>query len=1165
MTEPVDVKTRAQIGDEVKTSAKELRERAEEDQRALGIEDESTASSDSLSAAAHEQIESASPGAVPVEAYPNEPVAAAVSTNVFDTLFVDAQLAFMAEVSGNPNLALRASLVTAERAIGDLLALATQILSEAGQLTILAASLGPADRVYVAQRRDATSRLARESDAAAGDLLSASARRRAAKKAAGGDLQTPRASPSGIGLVQGRDLEPTTGRTDVGATLDPGDVDQTLAAPQNSDVTRQSTRQGVVSASLFGVTAEVRGLDLSRIDQIALCAALHSMATSKDTQARATRAAAKLKAIMDAALAAADDGFLATIGSAIQELAAGTMSRLASAVQDKLDAIDTWLSTPLVTANTTIVTTVDTVGERSAVTPVTDSLAAACGLSKERFCEAFGTLELTLAIDSAMGIVGARPPAIGRAVLLVDAPEPVDFTPPITRPDRELRMILAQPLTAGVSTTVVARAEATRVVSPVPDFTAHRDTFTNVYEASPSIGGGPGSMIIAGEDETTETLNYSSSSFNQLTGLYTFTLTAPPTAAHRVALIGRARANDRQLLFRGSVTSPATRFNVSGTSITHPTNPTFAFSPTISIGDVLLVGDDPVAVTVTGVAAGLVTINSQHLGNKSNVTLSRITTPPAPSTTITGFLASDVRRDLGLEALGIGSSQALVGRLSADTDINTRITREDGKVTNGPGYQELQTFAPMFRSDDVNAFPKVELGVQTSGSRRLRSPISSVVSPFIVRFTGQQLTGSISTSSGTSLNGVGTKFTKELVVGDYVRVGTEIKKIDAIATDTSATVDTAWAGTVSGSVFLMAAPSSGNPIGKQFVRSFSISRAPAENKLDFTSVTRVTTDKFTFTLTAPSTFGHGPQDVTVPGSVNIVPGSLTDFPTTPTNADPRLDPDTVPPGSTVIRGTFQDPAQATVLGPLISLAGGIVHVGDDDLPYTAATNLGGGSYSFTLASPTVNPYIDGQRMEVETSSVLTQLPTFFPPTWFTPIDDWLRGLANAIKLADARLCRLLQGRPADIAPAAAQMAAGATAAIAVLAPLQLAVQGMILGLEESPRLQAAIDQARNAGMDKAAEAMESGNIELVATMTSAEATSEGQALARVQEYKLHVTITSDSVKVESMATQLRGEETSKKLLATQRAGFKVAARDEITKRIQATKALEGSAQEVVGD
>jgi hypothetical protein len=64
-----------------------------------------------------------------------------------------------------------------------------------------------------------------------------------------------------------------------------------------------------------------------------------------------------------------------------------------------------------------------------------------------------------------------------------------------------------------------------------------------------------------------------------------------------------------------------------------------------------------------------------------------------------------------------------------------------------------------------------------------------------VRFTGTAtsvLTGSIDPTASTTVTGVGTLFTTELVVGDRITVSTVTKTVTAIASNTSLTVDTAF-------------------------------------------------------------------------------------------------------------------------------------------------------------------------------------------------------------------------------------------------------------------------------------------------------------------------------------------------------------------------------------
>ena len=68
------------------------------------------------------------------------------------------------------------------------------------------------------------------------------------------------------------------------------------------------------------------------------------------------------------------------------------------------------------------------------------------------------------------------------------------------------------------------------------------------------------------------------------------------------------------------------------------------------------------------------------------------------------------------------------------------------------------------------------------------------------RFTGAPmtsvLTGSIDAIASTTVTGVGTLFTTELVVGDRITITGETRTVTAIATNTSLTVDTATTDTL---------------------------------------------------------------------------------------------------------------------------------------------------------------------------------------------------------------------------------------------------------------------------------------------------------------------------------------------------------------------------------
>lgn len=101
--------------------------------------------------------------------------------------------------------------------------------------------------------------------------------------------------------------------------------------------------------------------------------------------------------------------------------------------------------------------------------------------------------------------------------------------------------------------------------------------------------------------------------------------------------------------------------------------------------------------------------------------------------------------------------------------------------------------SPLIYGDFTNDYVNINgrLGVGTSPLLKLDVAGSG-------RFTGAAtsvLTGSIDATASTTVTGVGTLFTTELVVGDRITVSGESRTVTSIASDTSLTVDTAFTDT----------------------------------------------------------------------------------------------------------------------------------------------------------------------------------------------------------------------------------------------------------------------------------------------------------------------------------------------------------------------------------
>ena len=107
--------------------------------------------------------------------------------------------------------------------------------------------------------------------------------------------------------------------------------------------------------------------------------------------------------------------------------------------------------------------------------------------------------------------------------------------------------------------------------------------------------------------------------------------------------------------------------------------------------------------------------------------------------------------------------------------------------------ENTNSASPLIFGDFANDYVNINgrLGVGTSPLLKLDVAGSG-------RFTGAAtsvLTGSIDATASTTVTGVGTLFSTELVVGDRITVSGESRTVTAIASDTSLTVDTAFTDT----------------------------------------------------------------------------------------------------------------------------------------------------------------------------------------------------------------------------------------------------------------------------------------------------------------------------------------------------------------------------------
>ncbi len=1263
--------SRDELGVLVNESADRILADTEADALALRVDQETSLAGEQLATQGHQAVDAVEPGAIDAGDYAvsvNIPSTSPGSSTLFDDIFADIQSAFMTMISGDVNIALAATLREAIEILDELQALSQTILSETAKISIAAAAglLTPPKREDLEAIRDSSSAFKDEIDAAVAELRSSEARRRAARRQAGEEDN----SPDGLSAVRPQ-VGPVPGRVlESGAGGPPPDdqVGLSLTAPRvslNTGSDRQ--RSGRAQSGLADGSQKVKDDVLASIGNIALCTTMSSLDVSQKTREKAARALERLSAVVTVLTAATSESFVLDIQSAIQDLAVGPLQALGREVQSRLNLMDKFLkqvTTPL----PTLKSTVRIIGEVPDDLVLANSLLSSCGLRMDNFCGGQGMLELSLAVDSNLGAIKPRVEKFGRVCLslLPPAIDPAaELTPEIQRPDREAQLILSAPLSSGQSQVSARfpRQNVTRVITaPAPTVQAlisqsvapgdsevrltvslsnpiapvgsltleplapwaetlryssfvvdgaehvftlidlpsavphgsgltatvtgqHRDTFTDVYQQRSEISGGSGSLNVGGEGEHRHRLNYSSSTFDAVTGDYVFSLSSPYSGMdHKPQVTGTIADKRKTALYRPDIRLPAERFKIvagSLSEIRHATNTAFNFGASVGPGDLLVISDDEndtpvtvVSVDNIGSPTNIVLSADYHNGAVDNVTLVKVPATTAPASMFfTARLAARQVEELRISALTPGgASLPLVCRAMVDTGESTRrLSRLDGnvwgQVTTPGNRQRLKTAAAMFEPGDVG----LQIQVQGRYPRtQVYGQVSAVVDARTIDFdSSTTMAGAINcTGSDIVWDGVGakTRFTSEIGVGDVIAIGSQRATVTAVsASSVSFTPGMAVDNGVTVHVIVSLAVS--EPVTST-MRRFSLSRAPQEI-LDVVSVQLLAdAETWQFNLSAATTKNHGLQRLDVSPTLQIIPGTLTSFPTPTTSVKTRVDPDVVPPGSTILRAEFDDPSKPPLLVPLIPLSpvppGAKLYIGKDEMLYTSAVSSGTG-ITFTIAAPgTPRAYSAGVDVCVLTSDAVTDLILSLVPetTWDLPFETWIMDLERHLKLFNARLCRVLQGRPEDIGQVAALMSASAGAVALAIGALQITLNALLTGLGGLEALDKLIDNAKSAGMDKLVLALKSGDVQEVAQMKASASTANGQMLQRIVAYRSKLTTFGPALKAERLADQLRGNETSTRVLGETRAGFNKAAASDIKRRRDAARRQKQEAKEV---
>lgn len=722
--------------------------------------------------------------------------------------------------------------------------------------------------------------------------------------------------------------------------------------------------------------------------------------------------------------------------------------------------------------------------------------------------------------------------------------------------------------------------------TPVTVSGEYRDTFVDAFGPSPNIHGGPGTMTLAGDGEVREEITYSASTFVASTGIYTFELDSAPAHDHQFQALGKTHELRDELLYKPTdIKTQARRFRVIGDRV-YPLTPapyaidtafdfTSAAGMTLIIDDAgeysptggyrLLIGDEPVAVALgacqlTAPNAYLGLTTAFHAGDQERVTISRSTVPVAKGTNwALTRLDSRQKTELMVADLGIGAtSLSVAGRVVLSQDV-VRVTDTLVSVSGTGPTQTLIVAGIGLRGDESGL--SIELpGVVTPFTAHVDSVAGNVIDCTPIAKTEHV---DLTNDTLTAATGSDIVFAREFGVGDLVYVqgmGNEtVLTIDA--TTNTMTVAATGLTLVDKQISLLAAPGA-------TTAKYTIVRATQEVR-EFLSITNIDNVVYRLNLETVTGYTHDLQNLTLVPSLRVVTNTITDylsqFSAPADSAKPRFDGKTLPPGSTILRAELenQSPAYQLLFDAFIKNAAKVI-VGGRELAVNAPATASGFVYAFDMAAGTPWPIVDGDVVEVETTSVFDQIQNLFPSaTWAKPFDDFFKDLASRLRVLETKFCRMLSGRPLDIGVTALAISgACGTFKFGVIWPTKFIIQTLILGLPTSPTIALAVQKFEAAGMDRAAEVTRHGDVTAIAQMTAATSTFAGTTQESVLAYRGSLVIYSDVQAADDIVSGLRSEDQNKALLLEVRRPYTEAARDKWTNTREAARIRAQKADEV---
>ncbi|MSR88027.1 MAG: hypothetical protein EXS69_02630 [Candidatus Zambryskibacteria bacterium] len=244
-----------------------------------------------------------------------------------------------------------------------------------------------------------------------------------------------------------------------------------------------------------------------------------------------------------------------------------------------------------------------------------------------------------------------------------------------------------------------------------------------------------------------------------------------------------------------SVTSTGTQLNylssTTGTTGTTNTNVVFSTSPTLVTPVLGVATGTSLALTYGGTTA--VTTASGLVLNANSLTIG--TGLYAASSTLTSGLLVDLQ----VSGTAAAASQTALNILTTGANATTAITTYGGQIsnthTNATSGSNVALYLNASGATTANYGLIVNAGRVGIGTTAPLLLLDVAGSQRLTGATTTVLTGSINAIASTTITGVNTLFTTELVVGDRITVTGETRTVVAIASATSLTVDLATTDT----------------------------------------------------------------------------------------------------------------------------------------------------------------------------------------------------------------------------------------------------------------------------------------------------------------------------------------------------------------------------------